>query len=147
MLTWFGSSKHTFWLCRKQIRNICPPPKASSAACGGSIDYRELLHTLKALGNACFCLLLDNQTCMKSSLLLFLCMSVMTYLLQPGWMWGICHCTFSSDSAVLGRSCISGFLLHATFHGSLGHIWYFSTAFWYLWRKALLKYNDMFVIY
>lgn len=35
----------------------------------------------------------------------------------------------------------------APFHGSLGHIWYFSTAFWYLWRKALLEYSDMFVVY
>lgn len=53
MLTWFCSSKHTFWLGRKQIRNICQLPKASLAACGSSIGCRYLLYILKGPENVC----------------------------------------------------------------------------------------------
>lgn len=53
---------------------------------------------------------------MRSSLLLFVCGSC--EMLQPGWMGGICHCTLSNGSAVVGRSCATTFHLRGPWHFS-----------------------------
>lgn len=141
MLTWYRRSKHTFWLCRKQIRNICHLAKASElhAAVALVTEVSRAYWKVQKM-HGYLCLLTCSKTWMKSSLPL---QGLFVDIRSPeesvtgcGWKWGVRRCPFTSHSG------IAGFL----FSGTQDLLW----LFWmftfqlprYLRRKAWLNYKN-----
>lgn len=126
MLTWFCSSKHTFWLCRRQIRNICPPPKPARLRVALALITESSCTHWKLWEmpiSACSCTtghVWDPPSC-------FLCSSVTAWLgvralsLHPQ-QWRCC----------CGRSCAACLLLGP---------WHFS---WQSWT-CLVLFNCFFI--